>query len=132
MKALDTNILVRFLVRDDTIQAEKVRILFEEAEKAGNVFFISIPVVLELIWVLDAVYNCSRPAILTAIEQLNMLPFLRFESSDRIHRLISTGRSSNTDLPDIMIGLSALDHQCSATITFDRKTATSSLFDLLS
>jgi predicted nucleic-acid-binding protein len=35
MKALDTNILVRFLLNDDKVQADKVYRLFNEAEVHG-------------------------------------------------------------------------------------------------
>ena len=38
MKALDTNLLVRFLVRDDPVQAETVRALFEKEDMNGRAF----------------------------------------------------------------------------------------------
>ncbi len=41
MNALDTNIIVRFLVRDDQSQAESVYRLFKKAENEKKVFFIT-------------------------------------------------------------------------------------------
>ena len=49
MNALDTNILVRFLVQDDVQQANKVIQLFTKAEQYNEPLFISLLVVLELI-----------------------------------------------------------------------------------
>ena len=37
MKALDTNVLVRFLINDDKSQGRKARILFEDAERSGDI-----------------------------------------------------------------------------------------------
>ena len=52
MKALDTNVLVRFLVKDDEQQAKTVYRLFKQAESKAEAFFIPILVVLETVWVL--------------------------------------------------------------------------------
>ena len=52
MKALDTNILVRFLIQDDEPQSKTVFDLFSNAERQKESFFISTLVVLETIWVL--------------------------------------------------------------------------------
>jgi len=131
MHALDTNALVRFLVNDDTKQATRVKNIFETAEKDGSVFIITLAVVLELLWVLAAVYDRSRASILTALEELTLLPILRFEKPDLVQQLIILGRSTAIDLPDILIGLSARHLECVTTLTFDRKAAKSSLFELL-
>jgi len=48
MKALDTNILVRFLTNDDAVQAKKVYQLFKNAEAKREHFFVPLLVVLEL------------------------------------------------------------------------------------
>lgn len=47
MKALDTNILVRFLVNDDPEQAERVKELFIQAESTRDRFFVPVVVLLE-------------------------------------------------------------------------------------
>lgn len=131
MKALDTNLLVRFLINDDQEQAERVKELFEAAERSGEVFLVSTVVALELIWVLSAVYECSRADILRALEQLGMLPIVHFENLALIQRLVSIGRTTTTDLPDLLIGLAGHALDCEATLTFDRKAAQSHLFQLL-
>jgi len=67
MKALDTNVVVRFLVGDDQAQAQKVYLLFKEAEKYKQEFYISILVVLEVIWVIESVYHIRRDELLASI-----------------------------------------------------------------
>ena len=69
MIALDTNILVRYLVRDDEKQAEAARTLLESLtiEQPG---FVCREVIVELVWVLERSYKCSRDRIATVLEQL--------------------------------------------------------------
>lgn len=131
MKALDTNVLVRFLVADDPAQSARVRALFQNAEEKREPLFVSIPVLLEMLWVLNAVYEIPRAATLDALDQIAGLPFLRFESEKLLSELIAAARKSNTDLADLLIGFEARNHGCSATITLDRKSTRSELFHLL-
>ena len=49
MKAVDTNILVRFLTGDDEIQAKKVYQLIKDCEKNNKQLFVTSFVTLELI-----------------------------------------------------------------------------------
>ncbi len=131
MKGLDTNILVRFLANDDKKQAARVKKLFEAAELSGERFVVPAPVVLELLWVLTAVYEYPREAVLNALEQMTLMPILNFEDPERIYQLINLGRTAKTDLPDILIGLSAQSLGCENTLTFNKKAAGSELFTLL-
>jgi predicted nucleic-acid-binding protein len=129
MKALDTNILVRFLVRDDSSMAARVDQLLNAANTKGNSFLVSFPVVLELLWVLKSGYKLSRPDILDAVEKLSLMPVLTFEPTCPVHKLVAIGRNSNFDLADILIGLSAKQQGCETTLTLDRKSAQSELFE---
>lgn len=55
MIALDTNVLVRFLVADDRAQAARSRALFESQQ-----VLLSTSVLLETEWVLRAAYRLPR------------------------------------------------------------------------
>ncbi len=77
MKALDTNVLVRFLVRDDKVQAKAVYRIFKQAEADKNQFWVSLVVILEMLWVLESVYEIQKSEILDAIDEL----LIRFQSA---------------------------------------------------
>jgi predicted nucleic-acid-binding protein len=130
MKALDTNVVVRFLVRDDEHQAKRVYRLFKQAELAKEKLYIPILVVLELIWVLQSAYDKSRDDVLQALESLRRMPILVFESDDAIDFLISAKKTTG-DLPDLLIACSAKTSGCDAVLTFDRKASRSLLFQVL-
>ena len=76
MRALDTNVLVRFVTADNPTQLERVSALFHEASEKQETLYVSLPVVLELMWVLTSTYEVSRDALVAALDQLISLPFL--------------------------------------------------------
>lgn len=130
MKGIDTNILIRFLTGDDEQQAKKVYKIFKSAETAKEEFFVPLLVVLELIWVLDAVYEISREEILNSISDLLLMPILRFENRSTIQQFIYSCRGTKYDLSDILIAHSAKSKGCDTIITFDKKASRFSLFEL--
>ena len=109
MKALDTNALVRFLVRDDEKQAQIVRGLLLDIEKKNDLLFVPLAVTLETIWVLSSAYDYSKEQIVQALENLLMLSVLDFEERERIGELCRIAPKNNADLADLLIGLSSRD-----------------------
>lgn len=131
MIALDTNILVRLLIKDDKGQSKIVFNRFKKAENNNEILFISLLVVLELIWVLDSVYDCSREEVVNALEKLTMMPIIQFEKLEVIHELIKYGKNSLIDLSDLLICNSSIASGCIKTITFDKDASKYQLFELL-
>ena len=131
MTALDTNVLVRFLVRDDDAQARLAYNRLKQAEASRETLFVSLPVTLETIWVLESVYRYSRPQILSALEALLTMSVLDFENMAVLQSLIAQARSTSTDLSDLLIALHAKSCGCTHTLTFDKAAARHPLFQLL-
>ncbi|MCX7011175.1 MAG: type II toxin-antitoxin system VapC family toxin [Candidatus Sumerlaeota bacterium] len=131
MKALDTNVLIRFLVGDDRMMMEKSQRLMEKAELEGERLLVTSPVILEVLWVLGSGYGYARPDILDAMERLMALSVLEFEHVDLMASLISQGRSKSLGLADLLIGLSGKTKGCKATMTFDRKASSTDLFEIV-
>lgn len=129
MKALDTNVVVRFLVNDDRAQGRRARRLFEEAEATGGRFLVTQPVLLETIWVLSAVYALTRAEILHALTLLTQMPILEFQEYDAVQQLVRLGRATRIDLPDLLIGLAGRSHGCDATLTFEKGLESTGLFE---
>lgn len=123
MIALDTNVLVRFLVNDDKKQADAARKIIKEAELSKQPLLVTSLVVLELIWVLDAVYNVPREDIIGAISDLILMPALCFEKQSALRHFISSASHSTFDLSDLLIALSAVELGCDTTLTFDNKAS---------
>jgi predicted nucleic-acid-binding protein len=67
VNALDSNVLIRFLVQDDGHQCARVNRLMYDAERDKKLLFVPLLVVLELIRVLQSVYEVERRESLEAI-----------------------------------------------------------------
>jgi predicted nucleic-acid-binding protein len=131
VKALDTNVLLRFIVADNPGQAARARRLLETAEREGMRYFVSQSALLEWLWALGAVYEYGRNDILKALESLIFLPVLECEARDRALKLIRLASESPVGLADLWIALGGREHGCDTTLTFDKKAARSDLFELL-
>ena len=131
MKGIDTNILVRFLVGDDELQAKKVYNIFKKAESNKNELFVPLLVVLELIWVLESVYDIPREKIIDSISELLLLPVLNFEHRSALQQFTQTAHENSYDLSDLIIAHSAKEQGCKTVITFDRKASKYNLFELV-
>lgn len=131
MNAIDTNILVRFLVQDDKRQCDIVYRLFKNTESKKEILFVSLLVVLELIWVLESVYEISRSEILEALRNLLAMSILKFEKIELIQSFLSSASHNSFDLSDLLIAHSAKVFSCERVYTFDKKVSRYELFQLL-
>ena len=122
MIALDTNVLVRYLVRDDARQAEAARKLLEAltAERPG---FVCREVTVELVWVLERAYRFSRDRIATVLEELVATEGLVIEAADDVARAAFRYRHGDVGFADLMILAAAGRSQAHPLYTFDRKAA---------
>jgi len=131
MKAIDTNILIRFLTGDDEVQSKKVYLLFKKAELEKKEFFVPLIVMLETIWVLESVYEVSRYDILDAIKDLLFMPILKFEHQSALRQLVCSEQENKYDLADLLIAYSANNNGCETVLTFDKQASKFKLFELI-
>jgi predicted nucleic-acid-binding protein len=76
MRAVDTNVLVRLVVRDDVNQVRAAE------EFIGSGAWVSHLVLAETAWVLDAVYERSAEQIATALDMLLNHEHLTVQDAD--------------------------------------------------
>ena len=131
MKGVDTNILVRFLIGDDEQQAKIVYNIFKNAESDKKELFIPLIVILELIWVLESVYEISRIEILESISDLLLMPILKFEHQTALQQFIHSAQGNIYDLSDLLIAHAAKNNGCETVLTFDKKASKFDLFELI-
>jgi len=123
MIGLDTNILVRLLVRDDPAQTEKARHFIDTHCTPESPGYINCIVLAELVWVLDSVYRFGRAEIAAAVEGVLAGRDRVVEYRDEVQEALTAYKTSGIDFADILIGRVNLARGCSGTATFDRKAA---------
>lgn len=131
MKAVDTNVLVRFLVKDDERQAQLAYAAIKQVEANKETLFVPLLVVLETIWVLQSVYGVNDDDIITTLSHLLDMPVLQFEQHTAIQQSLAAARAQCFGLADLLIAHSAKSNQCESVLTFDKKAAGYKLFELL-
>ncbi|HRH20974.1 MAG TPA: type II toxin-antitoxin system VapC family toxin [Brevundimonas sp.] len=113
MRAIDTNVVVRFLTNDDKSQAKAARLAVE----AGDIF-IPTTVLLEAEWVLRGAYGFTGAEIVAAMRGLVGLPGVAVENPARLAQALDW-MSRGMDFADALHLSSATG--CSAFLTFDRR-----------
>jgi predicted nucleic-acid-binding protein len=129
--ALDTNVLVRFLIRDDERQAERARALIESCKSRGDSCLITHPVLCELEWVMESLYRASRTDILGAIRTLRTTPPFVLEDDSIVDRALHMYSAGKGDLSDYILGEIAVARGARTTYTFDRGLRNAEGFTLL-
>jgi predicted nucleic-acid-binding protein len=121
MLGIDTNVLVRFLVRDDEAQFEKARRLIRREIGAGEDVFVSLMVLMETEWVLRSRYSLQKAQIMEAISRLLDATEVQLEDEPAIEETLFIWKDSAADFADCLIGAHSRRLGCRATATFDEK-----------
>jgi predicted nucleic-acid-binding protein len=131
MRALDTNILVRYFTADDTKQLAAVDRLFNECLRNREKAFISIPVICELTWVLGFSHHFVKAEIADALGRLLDQPLFSVENEPLVRRALQSYVDGRGGLADYLIGEIASDADCRDTVTFDKRLQGSPGFTIL-
>jgi predicted nucleic-acid-binding protein len=123
MLGIDTNVLIRFLVRDDQTQFEKARKLLKREASNGRRVFINQLVLLETEWVLRSRYGLAKTQMLDTISVLLDAPDVQLEDEPSIEEALFVWRDANADFADCLIGARNRRLGCRATATFDTKAS---------
>ena len=120
--AVDTNLLVRYIVRDVPEQAEAADRLLESLT-VNEQGYVSREVVIEMVWVLGRSYGFSRVEITNVVLDLVDTESLIVESADDIIGAAVAYARGDGDFADLMILVAAQRAGCETLYTFDRKFA---------
>jgi predicted nucleic-acid-binding protein len=98
MRAVDTNVVVRLVVRDDPKQVAAAESFVAKGA------WVSLLVLAEVIWVLDAVYDLGRQKIATAVEMLLCHKDLTIQDADVVDAALADFRArSRVGFSDCLI-----------------------------
>ena len=121
MIGLDTNLLVRYLTRDDPSQYAKVAALIDIATDRGDRFVINSAVLCELVWVLETTHEYSREEIARALDQILSTAEFDIERPDDARAALRDFQSTKADYSDALIGRINRSLGAEHTASFDRR-----------
>jgi predicted nucleic-acid-binding protein len=100
MAALDTNVLVRFLLQDDAKQGLLARELIQSTLAKGEPLFVPVTVMLELEWVLRSNFGFDKAQIILTLSSLLAATELTFESETAVDVAVELFRQNKADFSD--------------------------------
>lgn len=123
MIGIDTNVLVRYLTRDDERQAEIAHHYLTQECTAEEPAFINRVVQCEVIWVLERAYKYSREQIAHAFEMIFRTRQFQVEDQEFALAALRLYRQGKADYADALIGVVNKAAGCDMTVTFDKKAS---------
>ncbi|MFQ6016870.1 MAG: PIN domain-containing protein [Kiloniellaceae bacterium] len=123
MIALDTNVLVRYLVEDDVRQAALAAKLIETLCTKDDPGFVNRIVLCEVVWVLESAYGYPRATVADTIDKLLRTAELEIDAGEAAWSALGAYRAGAADFADAFIGRLNRSAGCSGTATFDRAAA---------
>jgi len=116
LRAIDTSVLVRYLVGDDPRQAQAARRLIEHEP-----VWLGLTVLLEAIWVLESAYAFPAAAIAEGVELFLGLPNVHVEGATQVARALEAQRGGAEFTDALHVVCSAA--RAAGFATFDRPLA---------
>ena len=123
MPALDTNVLVRYIVQDDLSQLALAKRLINRAIAEGSTLLVPVTVVLELAWVLRASFAFGKDDVLMTLSSLFSAAELTFESERALEVALQLFRKGSADFADCLHVALATQAGALPLWTFDKGAA---------
>lgn len=131
MRALDTNVLIRFFMDDDTDQAAAARRVIEDSRAHREPLLIAPHVLCEMVWVMKVSFRLTKIEVVDILKRILDADVFVFEREQVMRGALDRYRHGRADFADYLIGEIASAAGCRDTVTFDRALKGSPGFTLL-
>jgi predicted nucleic-acid-binding protein len=131
MIAVDTNVLLRYVLDDDSRQSAVARHLIDETCSPAAPAFVHDVVIAELVWVLGGRKGGRRADIARMCRDLLDNPHLRFRDEHGLSAAIDAFETGPADFAEYLIAAQSRNLGASPTFTFDREAGRSPGFALV-
>jgi predicted nucleic acid-binding protein len=99
---VDTNIFIRYFIKDNQSQYEKSKKLFSQVEKGEVKGLVSILVINEMIWILENYYELEKKDYLPKI--MSLLALKNFKiiemKKNNLEKIFNLMKTKNIDFTD--------------------------------
>lgn len=114
---LDTNIILRILVKDDDAKRRSSERLIRES---GGLHVLPVAI-MEIVWVLEKLYKLERQKIRELVESILNTPGLKVEMENVFRKALSAYEAGGIKFADALMGYWGLEKNLSAVYTYDEK-----------
>jgi predicted nucleic-acid-binding protein len=123
MIALDTNVLIRLFSKDDLQQQLEAERFIQSELSVTKPGWVSIAVLLELVWVITTQYKLTHSQTAYYLRQLISLEEIVVAQIDAINVALNMYEKSQAGFADCLTAALAKAEGCEKIVTFDRIAA---------
>ncbi|OGG12714.1 hypothetical protein A3D77_03870 [Candidatus Gottesmanbacteria bacterium RIFCSPHIGHO2_02_FULL_39_11] len=117
---LDTNALLRFLLKDNPAQSKIVAETFEKAKKREIVVYLLSAVIIEAVYVLEKNYTFPRSDVRDILEGILKVSYIEIEHRNILGISLNLYHNTRSSFIDIFIFQYSKQYNF-ALLTFDKK-----------
>jgi predicted nucleic-acid-binding protein len=128
MIGIDTNVMIRYIARDDPGQTAVATNFLEKHVSRNNPGFIGQVVLCEIVWVLKQAYGYEKKVILQVIWRILNTREFTVEHAESARQAFAGYEKGDADFSDYWIGAANQAQGCEYTVTFDRKASSHPAF----
>lgn len=132
MIALDTNVLLRLLLRDDARQATAAEKAFAASASPDDPAVINAVVLSEAVWAMRKVYALPKDKVVAILRGLLAQSDISIVPDEPAQRALAAWEQGAAEFSDYLIAEINREIGCEFTVTFDRAAAKADAFKLLS
>lgn len=121
--AIDTNVLVRLLVRDDPSQQAMAQTVLSPFARQPQAVWVPVTVVLELEWVLRSRYRLPKSDFVRTLHALMTSIELDFQAEDAMEQALAYYEDGTADFADCLHLALAGQADALPFLTFDAKAS---------
>lgn len=118
---VDTNVILRLFVNDDSVQEEYAHDLFRRAEHGEVDLITGPPVLFEMAWTMMRRYKIDKEHVLDYLEAVVSFPGMKITDKDIVTDAIALARETGTEYADSYIAVSAERAKADCVATFNEK-----------
>ncbi|MBC8057882.1 MAG: type II toxin-antitoxin system VapC family toxin [Rhizobiales bacterium] len=119
MISIDTNVVLRVILRDDAEQHGVATRELAKAGRAGADILVNDIVLVETIWTLVRTYRIDKPVVIGALQAFMQTSGIRFESDANVALALELFEHSTAGFADCLTVAKNTAFGCTSTLTFD-------------
>ena len=128
---IDTNVIARYVVQDDRQQADIATAFLESLDESQQ-GYISVIVLVELVWLLKRGYKQPKATIIDVIYKLVHTDYIQIENKKQVLQALTLFQNTSADFADALIATQNAEAGCDYSVTFDKGAAKHSGMTILS
>lgn len=118
---LDTNVILRYLIKDNEKMFQAVRLLFLKAEKGELFLYIHSITIAELVWTLESFYEYKKEEIVNVLTRFINAEGIEVSDKETVQNALILYLDANVDYIDAYLASHAASSDVPTIFTLDKK-----------